>query len=254
MNATLDEHWPQQDRDRVETSLSLCPWLAGLPSIQRGTENATNVFGLLLSNKWLTDNTLACMLDVVRSDYAQSREYNPNTCISDPYLGQGIRIGPNGATPTYYGGKLRNRTIERLFFPMNVQNLHWIAVNTDVPSYSVAVGDSYPSVTRPHIKAIIADILRWLRYWVEDSGLNPWTVDLFGIPMSLQHDSSSCGVTAVNAIHRLTVTDAPAWTSGKSCWWRAYYFVRIVELGTTESVVSKLLLKIAIIDTICGIT
>lgn len=178
-NASLDEEWPGNDVEYVDLAFSRCPWLAGLPGLQRGAESATHGFGRLLSNQWLTDTALACMLDVVRSDYHQRKDYRSSTYICDPSLGQAITKGPNGPTTKFYGRKVQDGSMQLLMFPMNINNMHWIAVKVDIPGYTIAFGDSYPAVTRPHVKQVIANVKRWLCHWIPGSA-SKWLVNETG--------------------------------------------------------------------------
>lgn len=97
----------------------------------------------------------------------------------------------------------------------------------------MSIGDSYPLVSLPHIKGTVDAIKSWLCQSLPSSK-DKWSVNLTGLPIGLQDDSSSCGVAAVNVIHRLICNDVPTWSSQSPRWWRTYYFMRCVEVGTME--------------------
>ncbi|KAK7684273.1 hypothetical protein QCA50_012597 [Cerrena zonata] len=107
-NASLDKEWPRDDTTGIETAFLSCLWLSGLPGIQRRGESATNGFGGLRSNCWLTDTALACMLDVVRADYQQSKHWKSSTYTCNPDPGQAI-ISLDGPASTFYGRKKATR-------------------------------------------------------------------------------------------------------------------------------------------------
>ena len=243
-NAALDEHWDAGVVEKANITLLQCPWMSLLPGIR---ESATNGFGILLSNQWLTSTALDCMLEVVRLDHQTSTLFDPKVRIAHPTIGQSIASGHQTPTSTYYGKHLKDGTIEQLLFPMNIGGCHWIAVKIHVPDYVLLIGDSYPSFSLPYIKRTVDAIKSWLFRWLpeteETSGR--WSVSLTGLPIGLQKDSTSCGVAAVNVIHRLTSNDAPMWSSENPQRWRTYYFVRCVEVGLqSPDAVSPIALRI----------
>lgn len=79
-NAALDEKWTAVDLKQAEATLLRCPWMSLVPGIQ---EPATNGFGLLLSDRWLTSTVLGCMLDVVRHEYRKSTTFDPRIRVVD---------------------------------------------------------------------------------------------------------------------------------------------------------------------------
>ena len=228
-NAALDENWDEGILENADRTLLLCPWMSLLPGIR---ESATNGFGILLSSQWLTSTALDCMLEVVRLDHQAGTQFDPKVRISHPTLGQAIASGYETPTSKYYGKNLKGGNIEQLLFPMNIGECHWIAVKIHVPDYILLIGDSYPSFSLPYIKRTVDAIKYWLCKWLpETEETGQWSVSLTGLPIGLQNDSSSCGVAAVNVIHRLTSNNAPTWSSENPMWWRTYYFIRCAEVG-----------------------
>ena len=231
-NASLDEKWETDDLEKLEAAVSRCPWLSGLPGIQSGMESATHSFGTLLSNRWLTSAALSCMLDVVRWEYTRAPEFDKTTHILSPYIGHSICVAPDSNYPSQIGKRIASGAIKRLLFPMNIAEAHWIAVEIDINRFLISFGDSYPTFSSPYMKKVISDITSWLNCWSQAPDTK-WMVNLSGIPVGLQQDSTSCGVAAVSAIHHRTYCceNTPLWTSETTKWIRSYYFIRIVEVG-----------------------
>ncbi|GJE95753.1 hypothetical protein PsYK624_119400 [Phanerochaete sordida] len=228
------EAWSPSATATFRAALAACPYNAGLPGLQRGAAAAESTFGELLSRRWLSCDTLNCMLDVLRYDYQQLGTHGPAEGIASTYLGQTILNGTlNSNTAQSWGRKLSSNAIRRLFFPVNVDEAHWIAVGVDVDTCTISIGDSLPTFTADHVPSILQHIKAWLEAHLPNIS---WRINLTGLTVALQRDKSSCGVTAVNAIHvALCPGVAPRWSSERSRWMRAYYFERCVSVGKSHA-------------------
>lgn len=233
------EGWEEDFGCAVRDALQRCPWLSGLPGLQEGQVASSSGFAILLSNDWLNSDTLECMLDVVRSDMPN----DSTTCVATSWLGQAIQKSPSGRTATVWGEKLE--AYDRILFPMNVEGLHWIAVEVDVSKSLISFGDSLPSITRPYLPNLIQAIKTWLRPFYPGTS---WRVSLTGLNVAVQKDDSSCGITAINAIHRIAYAPTLPWRADRAFFGHAYYFQRCIEVG------ERPLVSVALINSFCNST
>ncbi|KII82748.1 hypothetical protein PLICRDRAFT_127468 [Plicaturopsis crispa FD-325 SS-3] len=118
------------------------------------------------------------MVDVIKFDM-QTQDVPTTTDVAYSSLGLMVRKNIDSNTAGYWGKRLQRGTVKRLYFPMNVVNIHWISIMVDVLLEMIAVGDSYPAVTAPHIGAIISDIRSWLKRFFPSTS---WRIDPNGIP------------------------------------------------------------------------
>ena len=221
------ETWNSAFIDSVAQSLARCPWNRGFEGLQGGVVSLQDL-AKLLSNRWLDDDLINCLLDVVRFDQQDGASAEKSALVASTFLGQAIRTNRNSSTATFWANQFKTSGAKALYLPMNIKNIHWIAVGIDVVQETINIGDSDPAVTAYlGIAEVLDDIKLWLYMWPDIE----WRVNLTGLSASAQSDTSSCGVTTSNAIHRAVVRDAPIWTADCARWSHAYYFSRCIEIG-----------------------
>lgn len=225
--ASSSEDWELSFTTRVRTQLNSSPWSSGLPGLQRKAVPAHH-FSELLSESWLSSDTLDCMLDVVRADRGPVTKSKLRILVADSFLGQAICANPRSSIAKKWGNKLTPRAT--IYFPINVANAHWIAAGFNAETSMILFGDSLPQFSKAHMRDIIQKVKAWIAIYLPVVGR--LRVNLTGITVASQEDGSSCGVAAVNGIHlAVSQQEVPAWCQGKAMFVRAYYFARCIELG-----------------------
>lgn len=225
--ASSSEDWELSFTTRVRTQLNSSPWSSGLPGLQRKAVPAHH-FSELLSESWLSSDTLDCMLDVVRADCGPVTKSKLRILVADSFLGQAICANPRSSIAKKWGNKLTPRAT--IYFPINVANAHWIAAGFNAETSMILFGDSLPQFSKAHMRDIIQKVKAWIAIYLPVVGR--LRVNLTGITVASQEDGSSCGVAAVNGIHlAVSQQEVPAWCQGKAMFVRAYYFARCIELG-----------------------
>lgn len=220
------ERWPDTFATEVYQALNHCPYNAGLPGLEGTSQSsAITLASLLHKNKWLNSTTLDCMLNVVKYDYRSN--ISTTDVIAGTSLGQAIsQDETKGNSYEYWGSKLRSPGLNRIFFPLNIANLHWISICIDVSAGIILVWDSLRKFSAPYRAKTMESIRKWLQRWLPDA---EWEEE--DAAAAQQTDDSSCGIAAVNAIHRTLDNTAPIWSASRASWMRAYYFKRCIEVG-----------------------
>lgn len=226
----VEEGWSDVFRDRVIDMVMHTPWHTGFLPLQNGAVNSMTL-AMLLSEEWVNDERINCMLDVIRADMSRAG-VKSTTQLASSYLSNTMKHPGKSSEDRFWGEKLRAGTVDCLDIPYNVKNLHWIIIEIDVTNQVINIGDSKPEVTAkvfPIIPDMQSMLTRWLGHYLPK--IFPWTMNLNGIKTPIQLDSHSCGIATASAIQRHLIPTAPLWNPSKPGKTRAYFYCRCIELA-----------------------
>ncbi len=219
------EGWTDDLRGAVMSAVRASPWLSGFPSLQNKAVSSAVLAEILLSYKWLNDEVINCLVDLMAHDMRDSGI--DRTTIALTYLRKHL-ANPTSNTHQYYAAQLASGAVSRLFIPCNIENMHWIPVEINVPDKTIYMGDSAPHVSRLHVPKLVQDLRAFLGGVFPESS---WQVNATALETGLQRDSNSCGIATVNAIERRIFPAAKRWSPSAPGSMRATYFRRCIELG-----------------------
>lgn len=207
--------------------------LSSVPSLQRGAVSSRDLAGVLFSSRWLDDTTLDAILDTVRQEMATT-DVSGHVEIANSMLAYQVSKGfVNGSTSTYWGERLRHQKIRKLLMPCNLSNVHWIAVEVDVASGFINVGDSKPLRRLENAtEQVISGLKRWLKIYLPK---HKWAINKNGLSVNLQQDGHSCGIAVASTIHKRIIPSAAAWSPKKPFQSRALYYIRCIAMGSEVS-------------------
>ncbi|PPR06307.1 hypothetical protein CVT24_001091 [Panaeolus cyanescens] len=223
--------------ERVLTALKWLPWnspMAFKGIKGRAIYNTLQLTGFLGSG-WLTDTHIDIMLEVLPEqspNVSQPRNaiaipmsfYHLITFRLDYHLSQ-----PKDKMRDSYLGKLANQikesNVHRLYFPVHVNNNHWVAGRIDFENKTISYADSLSVFGGIHSK-FHKQLTRWLRFWFGKS----FAKSRSKIPFvhARQSDSFSCGIITLNAIEH-ALSGEPLWTDAKATFERLKWFLRAID-------------------------
>jgi len=129
-------------------ALSTLPWKVEMKHCHRNTD--TLCLSTLLGNGWLSDDHINMMME----EFSQEVESNPamKATIIIASLGLAGEIRKNSKTGMYgrkeapllrrYEKHIKEKGIEKLVFPVHVNDNHWIAAFVDFKAGKIGYGES----------------------------------------------------------------------------------------------------------------
>lgn len=174
--------------------------------MQRGTVSSRDLAGLLFSSQWLDDTTLDAILDTVRQEMAVT-DVSDHVEIANSMLAYQVSKGLiNTSTATYWGERLKQQKVRKLLMRCNLNNVHWIAVEVDIDSCFINIGDSKPlRRLNKETKPVVSGLRHWLKVYLPKY---KWAINKNGLPINLQRDGHSCGIAVASAIHKRVLPSA----------------------------------------------
>ncbi|TFY77278.1 hypothetical protein EWM64_g6734 [Hericium alpestre] len=158
-----EEEWVIEFKEYVTKAILKSPWHSGLAPIERGAVSTTTLAWNLLSTKWLNDESVDSLLEVVRTE---NNKLDAGVAIARTALADDIiKVVPSGWAYASWGQKLASGEVKKLLMPFNVDNIHWIAAEVDATNSIVNIGDSAPHVIKRYLPNITKRILQWLEPW-----------------------------------------------------------------------------------------
>ncbi len=230
--AAKREKWGEEMAARIRNTVLSCPQMTGFAILQNGGVSSSTLAKNLLSNAWLNDESMNCLLDVFTHNMRSSNA-SPATSTASVYLRTSLK-NPNSTTHRHYANKLASGAVDKLLMPCNIQNVHWIAVEVDVTAKIISIGDSSPKFSRGDLPGLLAEIRGFLAPVYPNAS---WRVNQSALETGLQVDGTSCGIASLNAIERRIFPNAPAWSPSAPAFMRAVYFERCVTLGSQVSLI-----------------
>ena len=134
--------------DEAIMALSTLPWKVEMKHCHRNTD--TLCLSTLLGNGWLSDDHINMMME----EFSQEVESNPamKATIIIASLGLAGEIRKNSKTGMYgrkeapllrrYEKHIKEKGIEKLVFPVHVNDNHWIAAFVDFKAGKIGYGES----------------------------------------------------------------------------------------------------------------
>lgn len=173
----------------------------------------------LLSDSWLTEETMNCLLEVIRRDAKTAGLF-----VAPAELCQAVQEDASHELSATWGNMLASGLVHQLLLVYNVGGSHWVAMVVDVGSSTVASGNTLLSVS----DAAALDVIKsWLQHYVPQ---NTWKSSRGQIPVAKQIDGNSCGIGSINALHCWASPQARSWAPRHARLSRAYYFVQAMDL------------------------
>ncbi|KAI0329285.1 hypothetical protein GY45DRAFT_1253214 [Cubamyces sp. BRFM 1775] len=218
----LNQHVRRQEDlvNKVHALLEVLPWGADLRAY--GAATTTDTLALLLSNAWLDDE----LIDMLSNHLASRIRRDPHLtskvavatlsfqhCILASYTGK----NPPGSLPAFLY-QLKQRIVDgvqRLYFPVNLDNAHWVAFCIDFETRTICHG---PAKTL--VKAIRAWSHAELSIELRDRGNT--------LTHGLQTDSSSCGLCTINTLAH-NIFEDPLYRQKDSASIRMEYFCVLAQ-------------------------
>ncbi|VDC06127.1 unnamed protein product [Peniophora sp. CBMAI 1063] len=192
----------------VETmqALRATPWsraLRGFPELPK-SETPLTILCAFLTQAWLDDKQMAVLLALTRLRLLMHSSSTFKTLQSSfffPKLEQIYKereLYGRETTWVYKLGTELSASKGLLAMPVNIGQLHWVAVTIDFASHEVRHGDSLGG----DIPRSVRDILRW---WTEAHAGSPFKIRT--LPITRQSDGFSCGILVANALSHALLGD-----------------------------------------------
>ncbi|KAI0669608.1 hypothetical protein C8Q78DRAFT_977184 [Trametes maxima] len=207
-----------EEADHARILMGVLPWGARVQAL--GSDTAAENLALLLSDKWLDDEIVNMLFQEL---YTRARR--------DPKLARDVAVLPlvfqqvlhNVRTKKSYSHPLLSRCAsliaagrQQIFFPVNIQGMHWIPCMVDIAEGTIRYGDACMQI-------VVEDLQDWLlktlnRHFADGGN---------SLAHGLQEDGYSCGICTVNTIeHALFGTELFTHQRRRSL--RVRYFNRLV--------------------------
>ncbi|KAF8207331.1 hypothetical protein K438DRAFT_1962263 [Mycena galopus ATCC 62051] len=189
-----------------------------------------------LGTVWLTTNNV----DIMMEDLAER-------VASDPELADRVIVAPLAFTNAVLGARkgeytkgkaqllhryeseIKEKKKEKIVFPANVGNYHWIAGVIDFPNNSIDFGDSMPNCFQPPV-ILIKGLQRWLQKQFSDNF--PCNYD--ALEHGVQRDSFNCGVVMRNTCERALYPSTPLWIPRAAVRERLQHFLKYATKQVQE--------------------
>ena len=157
---------------------------------------------------WLNDSCMDAILSGLRHRYGKCPDGKNILFIDQATLRGWIdlythpEIGEErGFTWTWEKEGLQNRTYSKAYAFIHMAG-HWGAVAIDFRRLNMTFGDSFHKDFSEDTLALqaIAAIFKWLNNCMLNEDLKRWDAEVGDLRVNRQHDSSSCGIYAAQAI------------------------------------------------------
>ncbi|KAK6966380.1 hypothetical protein R3P38DRAFT_2816382 [Favolaschia claudopus] len=137
-----------------------------------------------------------------------------------------------------YECEVKEHKKERIVFPANVANCHWIAGVIDFRHKTISFGDSMSEWVAPE-ERLVGGLMRWLQMQFGGG----FSCEYDGLEHGNQQDNFSCGVVMENTCQRAIFPNTPLWIPRLAVRARLEHFLKYastqverVESKTAETV------------------
>ncbi|KAI0664773.1 hypothetical protein C8Q70DRAFT_904467 [Cubamyces menziesii] len=185
-----------------------------------GAATTTDALARLLSDQWLDDEAVDMLTTNLANRVLANPELSCNTivttlafqhCVMATYV-HGRPIEQDSMLHALKA-RLDDGQKKRLFFPINVDNNHWVAFCVNFLPLN--------SKTKP--SRTIRELVKALQAWLKGEFDAVFRCNGNAIPHGIQQDSSSCGVCTINTLAH-NIFDAPLFHQSKARSLRVEYF------------------------------
>lgn len=211
--------------------------LSGLRLTARSFELA-HMLGDHMTNDNIVDGMVHILNDRVRSDKLLAPTVIVATVGAGDELRRIVGATDTGSNLSKFEIAVKESGRQRIYFPVNIRNQHWIVILVDFLQRTFSYGDSLDNVGRDD--KIMRGLERWLKRF---PGERPFK-EGNALECGEQNDAVSCAYCMVNAIERSLWKDA-LWTVELKRVYRADWFNKLARYQA-ESVRSDLPPKIGV--------
>ncbi|KAJ6556704.1 hypothetical protein B0H10DRAFT_2201541 [Mycena sp. CBHHK59/15] len=210
------------DEEALMTASSLLDTLGGWTTFN---------LALILSHAWLSDDHIDMMMADLSARVEADPELAAKVLITPLAFSNAVKDRANKKTYkredtpllARYEEHIKRTGVAQLYFPLHINNNHWIAGLVDFKQGLIGTGDSRVNSSRPPTK-FIKDLKRWLK--------KQFGRDFVYQGDSLEHgdqkDTSSCSVVCRNTI-AMNVFGEALWEQKHAAGARATCFIRLVR-------------------------
>ncbi|KAJ6582431.1 hypothetical protein B0H10DRAFT_2198477, partial [Mycena sp. CBHHK59/15] len=205
------ESWFSKDAPTAETAVLVLDFVEGMrvDDLQ---------LALILSHAWLSDDHI----DMMMADLSARVEADPELAAKDRANKKTYKREDTHLLARYEE-HIKRTGVAQLYFPLHINNNHWIAGLVDFKQGLIGTGDSRVNSSRPPTK-FIKDLKCWLK--------KQFGRDFVYQGDSLEHgdqkDTSSCSVVCRNTI-AMNVFGEALWEQKHAAGARATCFIRLVR-------------------------
>ncbi|PPR00996.1 hypothetical protein CVT24_000570 [Panaeolus cyanescens] len=229
----------------VEKAIRDLPWNRSMV-FERGL-TTTRELATFLGNGWLSDGHINMMLQVLADDLSQRVGVSHNgtrTLIAPLGFSQSIlqadrifKLTDEKWTRTLlykYKVKINKEEIQDFYFPLHVNDNHWIVGKVDFLKGHVSYADPLQDSFGYKPTTFHKQLCKWLTKCWSNQFKSYSTVPLSSIPYAKQTDSYSCGIIAINTIEH-NVFGCTLWSSAQAASERVRWFLRLVKYAKNHS-------------------
>ncbi|KAJ7708426.1 hypothetical protein B0H16DRAFT_1481388 [Mycena metata] len=192
----------------VRTELGSMGWKAPLPYCNRTTTTLDQAE--FLGSVWLRTTNVDIMMEDLRERVASDPELAAKVIVaplafSDAILG--LKKGGEGnKLLKSYEREIREGGKEKIIFPANIGNQHWVGGEMDFKQATIGFGDSVPGYFKAPAK-LIKNLGDW--GWQRFGDKFQWDYD--ALEHGVQRDGFSCGIVTRNTVERKVYPATPLW-------------------------------------------
>ncbi|KAJ6459147.1 hypothetical protein C8R47DRAFT_1028273 [Mycena vitilis] len=217
------------DREALMTANSLLGTLGWDTRIQGEWTMAS--LAIILTDAWLSDDHINMMMIDLSARVAADPELAAKLLIAPLAFSEAIKTGAAKAkytreeTPllSKYEDHIKRKCLEQLYFPVHINENHWIAGLVDFKQGLIGTGDSRVRLSPPAFQ-----FLRALKRWLKKQFGRDFVYQGDSLEHGDQKDSSSCAIVTRNTVAVNTVGEV-LWEQKHAAAERATCFVRLVR-------------------------
>ncbi|KAH6871759.1 hypothetical protein BKA70DRAFT_1484362 [Coprinopsis sp. MPI-PUGE-AT-0042] len=207
--------------EEVIDMLSQLPWKSPM-EFERGN---TTTFDLsyFLGTNWLTDDHINMMIQTISKRLEESpapkKTLVAPLAFSVAITNLNLKEGTKHALLDRYRKRVVDDKVNRLYFPLNVNNNHWVTGVIDFETSTVCYGDSLSNYWSTGVpRKFDAKLFRWLKQSFRRAFKSEDT-----LPRADQNDGYSCGIITANTIEH-NVFGTPLWEDKTATRHRIQWF------------------------------
>ncbi|KAJ7034214.1 hypothetical protein C8F04DRAFT_1350091 [Mycena alexandri] len=213
--------------DNVREELKTLGWKVPL-TYCRGTASTMDL-AQFLSTVWLKTNNIDIMMEDLAARVASDPELKDKVIVaplafSDTILGVKKGAYEKQGLLRRYEREIRDEGKERIIFPVNIGNKHWVAGEMDFNTQMIGFGDSMPTLFAPPHK-----LIKGLQNWGEKRLENTFQWNYDALEHGVQRDGFSCGIVMGNTVERRLYPTTPIWIPRAAVVARLRYFLKYAK-------------------------
>ncbi|KAJ7245054.1 hypothetical protein C8J57DRAFT_1082457 [Mycena rebaudengoi] len=223
--------------DAARAELKTMGWKAPL-TYERGTTSTLDLREFL-GTVWLKTTNINIMMEDLAERVASDPELADKAIVAQLAFADevlGLKKGESTKRTSIlhqYEREVKENGKEKIIFPANIGNKHWVAGVVDFIKKSIDFGDSMPGFFKPPAK-----LIRSLQKWLHRQFGEVFQSEYDGLEHGIQTDGYSCGIVMHNTAERAAYPSTPLWIPRAAVLARVQHFLKYAKNRSTPSVAS----------------